>query len=90
MSEIAAATTFPRSLDEIRVANAEVPAHVPADRVVDISFAMGGVPNDLVDPYEPFAWLNGQDVPRLLFGRAGRSALASSSGSAAAGNWVVT
>lgn len=81
--------TYPQGLDAIR-AEFDAPPHVPDHLKVDLNFAMGGVPNDLVDPYEPFAWLNGPDVPRLLFGRAGRSALASSSGSAAAGNWVVT
>jgi len=36
-------------------------------RVVDLSWAMGGVPNDLIDPYLPFGWLNGEDIPRLLY-----------------------
>ncbi len=90
MSGIAAATTFPRSLDEIRVESADVPSHVPKDRVVDISFAMGGVPNDLVDPYEPFQWLNGKDIPRLLYNKpSGMGAMAAAAGGGmGAGNWV--
>ena len=37
------------ALDAIRV-DAPAPAHVPQDRIVNLAFAMGGVPNDLVDP----------------------------------------
>ena len=88
MSEVAAATTFPRSLDEIRVDDPSVPAHVPKDRVVDISFAMGGVPNDLVDPYEPFEWLNGQDIPRLLYNKPSVNAMGVAAGAGMQGSWV--
>jgi cytochrome P450 len=88
---IQAATTFPKTLDEIRVDAPEVPAHVPRDRIVDISFAMGGVPNDLVDPYEPFEWLNGQDIPRLLYNKPSMSAMgAAAGGGGMNGNWVVS
>lgn len=90
MSEIVAATKFPRSLDEIRVEGVDVPAHVPADRVVDISFAMGGVPNDLVDPYEPFEWLNGPDIPRLLYNKPSMSAMGVAAGGGAQGTWVAS
>ena len=92
MSEsIAAAKTWPTSLDAIRVDYPDAPANVPADRIVDMSFAMGGVPNDLVDPYQPFQWLNGQDVPRLLFNKPSFSAMgAAAGGSGMAGSWVVT
>lgn len=41
-----------RTLDTIRV-NYPAPPHVPKDRLVDLSFALGLAPNDLVDPYEP-------------------------------------
>jgi hypothetical protein len=41
-----------RTLDSIRV-DYPAPPHVPRSRVVDLSFALGFVPNDLVDPYEP-------------------------------------
>ena len=89
MSGIAATTTFPRSLDEIRVESDGVPAHVPKDRVVDVTFAMGAVPNDLIDPYEPFQWLNGPDVPRLLYNKPSMSAMAVAAGGGMGnGNWV--
>ena len=91
MSEVAVATTFPKNLDEIRVENANAPAHVPKDRLVDISFAMGGVPNDLVDPYEPFQWLNGPDIPRLLYNMPSQISVgAGVAGGGTNGNWVVT
>jgi cytochrome P450 len=86
------AMEFPRTLDEVRADWPDAPANVPKDRIVDISFAMGGVPNDLVDPYEPFEWLNGQDIPRLLYNKPNAvSALgAAAGGGGMAGNWVVT
>ena len=73
------------SLASIRVDN-PAPAHVPEHVKVDLFWAMGGTPNDLVDPYEPFAWLSSPDTPPLLYnapsdvvgGRAGH------------GGWVVT
>ena len=79
-----------QTLDSIRI-EAEVPAHVPRDRVVDVSFAMGGEPNDLVDPYEPFEWLAGPEIPRLLWQPVmGNSALAAGAGGSRIGNWVVS
>lgn len=91
MTEVPVATTFPKSLDDIRVDADDAPAHVPKDRLVDISFAMGGVPNDLVDPYEPFQWLNGPDIPRLLFNKPSRMSVgAAVAGAGGNGNWVVT
>ena len=60
---------FPTTLDDIRADYPDAPPHVPKDRIVDISFASGGVPNDLVDPYEPFQWLNGPGIPHLLFNK---------------------
>jgi len=75
-------------LDAVRVPY-HAPPHVPEDRIVDLSFALGFVANDLVDPYEPCGWLTGPDIPRLLFnapppggggGIAGRSV----------GSWIVT
>lgn len=55
--------------DEVRLVPAAVPApdHVPADRVLDLRFAMGGVPNDLADPYLLCDRLRAPDVPRLLW-----------------------
>jgi cytochrome P450 len=76
-----------RTLDSIRV-DYQAPAHVPKDRIVDMSFAMGGVPNDLVDPYEPFGWLAGPDIPRLLY-TVPSQAMGGISGMGN-GNWVVT
>jgi cytochrome P450 len=78
-----------RTLDSIRVDYAAAPPHVPKDRIVDLSFAMGGVPNDLVDPYEPFEWLAGPEIPRLLYNMPSRQAMAAIAGMGN-GNWVVT
>jgi cytochrome P450 len=80
--------TQSRTLDDIRV-EFDAPDNVPKDRIVDLSFANGSEPNDLVDPYEPFAWLNGQDIPRLLYNPPSRSGLGAISGSGR-GNWVVS
>ena len=80
-----------RTLDSIRV-DYPAPDHVPEDRKVDLSFAMGSIPNDLVDPYEPCGWLSGPEIPRLLYIPAppdGKAGLASASGKVA-GNWVVS
>jgi cytochrome P450 len=57
------------SLDAIRV-DIPAPPHVPKDRLVDLSWAIGFTPNDLRDPYEPCAWLSGPDIPRVLFNPA--------------------
>ena len=86
-----APSATPRSLDEIRVDFA-APPNVPKDRLVDLSFAMGSVPNDLVDPYEPFDWLAGPDIPPLLYNRPAMSGLAAAAaaGGGMKGNWVVT
>ena len=59
--------TEAQTLDSIRVEFADAPDNVPKDRIVDLSFAMGGVPNDLVDPYAPCDWLTGPDIPPLLY-----------------------
>jgi cytochrome P450 len=82
--------SLPTTLDAIRV-DYPAPPHVPKDRLVDLSWALGFTPNDLVDPYEPCAWLNGPEIPRLLFNPAapgGGQGSAISSG--AKGSWVVT
>lgn len=80
--------TETRTLDAIRV-DRQAPPHVPKDRVVDLSFAMGGVPNDLVDPYEPFEWLAGPEIPRLLYSMPEQRNAAAIAGMGN-GNWVVT
>jgi cytochrome P450 len=77
-----------RTLESIRV-DAPVPAHVPKDRVVDLSWAMGSLPNDLRDPYEPCDWLSAPQIPRILYNPA-RAAGGGSFLSGGAGNWVVT
>jgi cytochrome P450 len=59
-------TSPTRTLDTIRI-DTPAPPHVPRDRVVDLSWAQAHVPNDLVDPYEPCAWLLEPHVPRILF-----------------------
>ena len=84
------AKEFPQTLDELRVDFPDAPPHVPKDRIVDLSVAMGGVPNNLVDPYEPFEWLNGPEIPHLLFNPPARGGLGAAAGAAPAGNWVVT
>lgn len=80
--------TQKRSLDDIRV-EFDAPDNVPKDRVVDLSFAMGSVPNDLVDPYEPCDWLAGPEIPRLLFNPPAMQGLGAVSGSGR-GSWVVS
>ena len=77
-----------RTLDSIRV-DFDAPAHVPKDRLVDLNWAMGGSPNDLVDPYEPTDWLAAPDIPRLLFNRPATSGLASAAVKGK-GSWVVS
>ncbi len=81
---------YPAKLDDIRVDFPNAPAHVPKDRIVDINWAMGQTPNDLVDPYEPFGWLSGADIPRLLFNPPPPGGLGAIAGGNAKGNWVVT
>lgn len=76
--------TQPRTLDAIR-SDQPAPPHVPHDRIVDLNFAMGFTPNDLVDPYEPFGWLAGDDIPRLLYNPGAPSLKGEVRGS-----WVVT
>jgi cytochrome P450 len=78
----------PLTLDSIRV-DYPAPSHVPKDRLVDLSWALGSKPNDLTDPYEPCDWLNRPDIPRLLFSPAtpgGGSVIAGGG----RGSWVVT
>src|SRR3546814_515689 len=77
-----------KTLDDIRI-DFDAPDNVPKDRIVDLSFAMGGIPNDLVDPYEPCGWLSGPEIPRLLFNPPSRQGLGAISGGQR-GNWVVT
>jgi cytochrome P450 len=77
-----------RTLDSIRV-DYPAPPHVPKDRIVDLSWAMGGLPNDLCDPYEPCDWLAGPDIPRILFNPPPPNGAGALMG-LGAGNWVVT
>lgn len=78
-------------LESIRV-DYPAPPHVPKDRLVDLSHGLGGVPNDLVDPYEPVGWLADADIPRLLFnppppGGRGEGLAGMGNGQ---GSWIVT
>lgn len=82
--------SVPRTLDDIRIDYPDAPPHVPKDRIVDLSFAMGGIPNDLVDPYEFSDWLAGPDIPNLLFNRPANSGLGAAAGAGVRGSWVVT
>ena len=77
-----------QTLDDIRV-DFDAPDNVPKDRIVDLTFAMGSIPNDLVDPYEPCGWLAGPEIPRLLFNPPSRQGLGAISGGQR-GNCVVT
>jgi len=82
---------FPQSLDAIRTTMDNRPDHVPADRLVSISSGMNNYANNLVDPYEPFGWLAGAEVPRLLFNPStGMDMSSVAGGGPTAGNWVVT
>ena len=76
------------TLDAIRV-DFDAPDNVPKDRIVDLGFAMGSVPNDLVDPYAPVGWLAGPDIPRILFNPPTLSGLGAISGNRS-GSFVVT
>lgn len=64
---------------------------MPKDRLFNLTWVLGSVPNDLVDPYEPFGWLNGPDVPRLLYnpGDPARASGSTISGGVK-GAWMVT
>ncbi len=53
--------TIERTLESIRV-DVPVPPHVPKDRVVDLTWAIGHLPNDLRDPYAPCRWLSGPET----------------------------
>ncbi len=77
-----------RTLDSIRVDH-PAPPHVPKDRLVDLSWALGYIPNDLVDPYEHSGWLSGPEIPRLLFNPVSPNAMAGLAGMGQ-GTWVVT
>jgi cytochrome P450 len=79
----------PRTLDDIRVDYPDAPAHVPKDRIVDLSWALGYTPNDLVDPYEPCDWLIGPDIPRILFNPPPADGRTGPPG-AGKGTWIVT
>ncbi|VWX52794.1 cytochrome P450 [Novosphingobium sp. 9U] len=76
------------TLDAIRI-DFDAPDNVPKDRIVDLSFAMGNVPNDLVDPYAPVGWLAGAEIPRLLFNPPASHGLGAISGNRT-GSWVVS
>jgi cytochrome P450 len=78
-----------RTLDDIRVDFDAAPDNVPKDRIVDLGFAMGTEPNDLLDPYEPCGWLSGPEIPRLLYAPPARHGLGAISGRQQ-GNWVVS
>jgi len=83
---------YPKTLAEMRV-DWPAPDHVPAELKVDLAWAQGMLPNNLVDPYEPAGWLAGEDVPRLLFNPVnpggGGSLLAAGAGRGR-GTWVVS
>ncbi len=81
--------SLPQSLNDIRV-DWPAPDHVPADRKVDLSFTMGSIPNDLVDPYAPCGWLAGADIPRLLYHPLNPDSPNQGLSTGYDGSWVVT
>lgn len=80
----------PQTLDSIRADPAGLPAHVPPELAVNLSWALNGMPNDLVDPYEPCDWLTGPNIPPLLFDPPTGPSLLSAIAGQQAGSWVVT
>lgn len=82
---------FPKSLKEIQV-DWPAPDHVPAELKVNLAWASGMQPNDLVDPYAPCDWLSGPDVPPLLYTPADPSPQAGGGVTAGGqrGTWVVS
>lgn len=66
------------------------PPHVPKDRLVDVSWAFGNIPNDLLDPYEPVGWLSGPEIPRLLFSLYPGAPAMSLRYQEGSGAWIVT
>ena len=85
---------YPQSFEGIRAEFPEAPDNVPKDIIVELGAAMGGVPNDLVDPYEPFGWLASPDLPRLLYNKPNMTSMGAAAAGVAAGgpgmkgNWV--
>jgi cytochrome P450 len=63
---MADATLIPAALRAMHT-DLPAPSHVPNELIFDLSWTMGGISNDLVDPYEECGWLAGPDVPRLLY-----------------------
>ncbi len=80
---------LPRTLDEIRV-DYPAPAHVPKDRLVDLTWSLGNIPNDLIDPYEPCGWLADPAIPRLLYEPINPAIPARGLSSGYSGTWVAT
>ena len=64
--EAAGTSETPRTLAEMQV-DWDAPDHVPAHLKVNLDWALGNRPNDLVDAFEPVGWLAGPDVPPLLY-----------------------
>ncbi|HTZ70255.1 MAG TPA: cytochrome P450 [Acetobacteraceae bacterium] len=80
-------TSSPHTLASIQV-DLPAPPNVPRDRIVDLTWATGGRPNDLRDPYEPCGWLSQPGIPRILFNPPMPHSGGLAGGSK--GAWVVT
>jgi cytochrome P450 len=78
-----------RNLASVRV-DYPAPNHIPKDRLVDLSFAMGTMPNDLIDPYEPCGWLADPAIPRLLYEPINPNNPARGLSTGYGGTWVVS
>jgi cytochrome P450 len=78
-----------RTLDSVKV-DYPAPDHVPKDLLVDLNWAMGLIPNDLVDPYEPCGWLAGPEIPPLLFEPVNPDRPSGGLSPGTNGSWVVT
>lgn len=74
---------IPPSAEGLTLADAPAPAHVPRERVIDLRFATGEVPNDLPDPYVEADKLRAPGVPRILFNPL-------ASGGRKSGAWTVS
>lgn len=80
--------TAPRTLDEIRTTMDSPPANVPLDRIVDLEWTDD--PNDNVDPFAHAGWLNGKDIPHLLYQPSRGGPMAEGASGTSVGAWVVT
>ena len=80
---------MPKTLESCRV-DWPAPDNVPDHLKVDLNWANGFDPNDLVDPYVPGKWLSGEDIPPLLYAPLPPGGPAHGAAGQLRGMWVVT